>query len=261
MPRNTTRILSPKVYKATLQVPAFALTSLYLYMAAPTGTILMLFSRSVQAEACRKQQLHPAGHIRRALSQAFIHHSRQLAQQSGLPWVQIDESQQEGDSFGERFHNAFRQLFAAGYSRVIAIGNDSPDLEPAHIQRAATLLDTQELVLGPASDGGFYLMGFRRKAFEALPLSSLPWQSSSLAAALYTTLLQSGLDFHCLPAILQDIDDAMALRQYLRSGQNKAMLAVLYCIVQESTAIRPNAASLRSQDHFYTTGLRAPPRA
>ena len=66
---------------------------------------------------------------------------------------------QEGSDLGARMRHAFETAFARGYRRVVVIGSDLPDLQTADLQQAFVDLQTHEVVLGPASDGGYYLLG------------------------------------------------------------------------------------------------------
>jgi hypothetical protein len=69
--------------------------------------------------------------------------------------------QPDGD-LGYRMQEAFEVAFAAGYERVITIGIDCPELSSAVMQRALDVLQSHDLVLGPATDGGYYLIGLSR---------------------------------------------------------------------------------------------------
>ena len=68
---------------------------------------------------------------------------------------------QEGADLGERMENAIKETFAAGYTRVVLIGSDLYDLTTEDLEQAFRQLDRHQVVLGPASDGGYYLMGLR----------------------------------------------------------------------------------------------------
>ena len=96
-----------------------------------------------------------------------------MAEASGLPVHYILDDQQVGRSFAERFTNAFQQLFRQGYDKVIAIGNDHPGLTSGHLQTAAWELAEYDHVLGPSTDGGFYLIGVWQKRFQQLPFETL----------------------------------------------------------------------------------------
>ncbi len=69
---------------------------------------------------------------------------------------------QEGTDLGERMEKALRETFAAGYTRVVLIGSDLYDLATEDLVEAFRQLDRHEVVLGPAGDGGYYLLGLRQ---------------------------------------------------------------------------------------------------
>lgn len=69
--------------------------------------------------------------------------------------------QSKGD-LGQRMQAAFELLFSQGYKKCIIIGSDLFDLETAIINQAFDVLETKETVLGPAEDGGYYLLGLKK---------------------------------------------------------------------------------------------------
>lgn len=81
---------------------------------------------------------------------------------------------QAGDDLGQRMSAAFEELFAAGYLRVILIGSDLPTLPSDRLREAEhALCQGADVVLGPADDGGYYLIGLTRHS-DAI-FSSIPW--------------------------------------------------------------------------------------
>lgn len=68
----------------------------------------------------------------------------------------------DGATIGDCLGEATRQLFDAGFSRVMVINSDGPTLPAARIEEAHALLDQSDVVLGPSDDGGYYLIGLRR---------------------------------------------------------------------------------------------------
>jgi rSAM/selenodomain-associated transferase 1 len=82
--------------------------------------------------------------------------------------------QQDGD-LGHRLQDFFIDAFRQGYSRIIAVGSDSPTLPAAYIELAFRLLETHDVVIGPAFDGGYYLIGTgpdEIRVFEEIPWST-----------------------------------------------------------------------------------------
>ncbi|WP_272021800.1 TIGR04282 family arsenosugar biosynthesis glycosyltransferase [Olleya namhaensis] len=69
--------------------------------------------------------------------------------------------QQFGDDLGIRMQNAFKTGFDAGYSKIAIVGSDLHDLQPKHITQAFDALDTNDVTIGPAEDGGYYLLGMK----------------------------------------------------------------------------------------------------
>lgn len=72
-------------------------------------------------------------------------------------------AQVDGD-LGARLEAAFASLFEGGARRAVAVGTDTPHLSPDTIERAFDALERNDCVLGPASDGGYYLIGLGRRA-------------------------------------------------------------------------------------------------
>lgn len=73
----------------------------------------------------------------------------------------FDLSPQRGANLGERLDNLLTAALADGASRAIVLGSDSPTLPFEYVDQAFTLLDAHDVVLGPADDGGYYLIGLR----------------------------------------------------------------------------------------------------
>lgn len=71
----------------------------------------------------------------------------------------FQKHQQVGEDLGIRMLNAFKNGFDAGYKKVMIIGSDLYDLSSENIEKAFTALDKNDVVIGPAIDGGYYLLG------------------------------------------------------------------------------------------------------
>ena len=125
---------------------------------------------------------------------------------------------QEGHDLGERMANAFARSFESGMEKVVLIGTDCPSLQSQHLNQAFEALIHSDLVLGPATDGGYYLIGMKRKAdylFEGISWSSAEVLSQTLAVAS-----ANGLDFTLLDE-LSDIDTQEDWQRYSNQFENK----------------------------------------
>ncbi|MBL4887669.1 MAG: TIGR04282 family arsenosugar biosynthesis glycosyltransferase [Flavobacteriaceae bacterium] len=73
----------------------------------------------------------------------------------------FEKHQQEGDDLGIRMQHAFEAAFSEGYKNVIIIGSDMYDLSQEDIEQAFGNLENNDVVIGPAEDGGYYLLGMK----------------------------------------------------------------------------------------------------
>jgi len=95
-------------------------------------------------------------------------------------WLQpgwFARPQGEGD-LGERLARAFKECFAAGAQKVVVIGSDCPDVSARDIATAFEALDGNDVVLGPAEDGGYWLIALKRPA--QFLFNDMPWSSPAL---------------------------------------------------------------------------------
>ena len=117
---------------------------------------------------------------------------------------------QTGDDLGERMKNAFENAFAEGFSKVVAIGSDSPDLPGDFLREALGALESHEAVVGPSSDGGYYLIGFSRASFLPEAFAGIAWSTSAACAQTLALLERHGRSTHFLPE-WHDVDTAADL--------------------------------------------------
>jgi len=121
----------------------------------------------------------------RRVAEAFYDHTRQAVSESGLPVVEVNDTQQRGLDFGARLANAFADAFAAGYERVIAVGNDCPTLHEVDWAAVDEQLTAGRPVLGPTPErDGAYLIGMTRAQFDRKAFAALPWRGGDLIPAL-----------------------------------------------------------------------------
>ncbi|HEA20278.1 hypothetical protein LCGC14_1170660 [marine sediment metagenome] len=84
-----------------------------------------------------------------------------------------DKRLQKGTDLGLRMANAFQDGFTSGFDRIIVIGSDIFDLKQSDIENAFAQLDKNDFVIGPAQDGGYYLLGM--KSFKAELFQNKNW--------------------------------------------------------------------------------------
>jgi uncharacterized protein len=114
----------------------------------------------------------------------------------------IYHDQGQGD-LGARMAAAFQNSFDSGIDKVAIIGTDCPDLKAEIMSKAFDELDRSDLVLGPAQDGGYYLIGLRRSLPELF--EGINWGTDEVLAQTRTITQNLGLNIAELPT-LTDID-------------------------------------------------------
>ncbi len=157
---------------------------------AKQSTALLFFSRSLEEEVRNKALLQNDIHNFYCINSLRLH-SLSVAKKSGLPVFNYPEHQQRGDSFGERISNAFQDLFDLGFTNVISVGNDCPDISVSDINKSNEQLGIHSAVLGPDQRGGAFLIGLSSKAFDKNAFAQLDWQTNHLISSFrnYTELL------------------------------------------------------------------------
>jgi len=126
---------------------------------------------------------------------------------------------QEGNDLGERMNNCFTEAFAKGFQRVVLIGSDSPDLPEEYIEQAFAILQTKDVVLGPAVDGGYYLIGFKKTTFISQVFVDIPWSSNTVFEETLLKIKQANRTMGFLP-VWSDVDTIIDLKNLVRRAQN-----------------------------------------
>ena len=204
-------------------------------------TALLLFSRTPADEAKAKSFAAASGAVNTAIAGLMINHSIQTASASGLPLYTCYSNQQSTGNFGTRLADAMEAVFEQGFERVIVIGNDSPELTTALLQQACTSLLTHPIVLGPALDGGVYLIGLSKTAYNRALFVQLPWETPQVQAAWLT--YAPNIEVVWLRP-LSDIDGhsdlSFLLRRLPQSSRFRWALAIL---LQKKHAALPHTAA------------------
>ena len=111
--------------------------------------------------------------------------------------------QQAGADLGERMQRAFDAGFADGHGPIIIIGTDLPQLSVALLREAFEALKTHDAVIGPANDGGYYLLGLRKPC--AALFQGKTWSTDTVFKRTTEDLKRLGRTWETLPELV-DID-------------------------------------------------------
>jgi len=126
-------------------------------------------------------------------------------------WLGGELRVQQGSDLGKRLVHAFEDCFTQ-YERVVVIGSDAPFVSPL-TDEAFVALQKHGCVLGPAFDGGYYLVGLNRTTPNWRELfEDIPWSTSSVfVETVRNARAAGGIDVHLLRA-MHDLDTASDMR-------------------------------------------------
>jgi len=154
-------------------------------------------------------------------------------------------SKQNSGDLGERMKAAFLGAFRRGAQQVILHGTDIPDLTIHHINEAFDALKSHDLVLGPSTDGGYWLIGLKKPADL---FHGMEWGTSSVFEKTVAAARAQGLSVHVLSP-LTDMDTGDAVRQWMPEwAREQPYLSVIIPALNEEAHIEETILSARSPD-------------
>lgn len=141
----------------------------------------------------------------------FVFYSNYISQQDLWSDKQFFKFAQEGNDLGERMKNAFTAIFHKEYKKMVIIGTDCPELHTDILLDAFKSLDSHDVVIGPAMDGGYYLLGM--KQLHSSLFENIKWSTNSVFEDTRIICAKLGLNYFLLP-ILRDIDREEDLKYF-----------------------------------------------
>ncbi len=192
---------------------ALSTTALVIFVRNPiSGKVKTRLAKDIGDERALEiylQLLHHTLEITRSLSfRKFIYYADEVSDYDLWSVPGYTKRIQNGNDLGERMLNSFKELFDQGFTRIILIGSDCLQLKTNTLEEAVTLLDSNTSVIGPSSDGGYYLLGLN-KLFPDLFVNK-PWSTDQVFAKTVDDFINNGISYALLEE-LSDIDDATDL--------------------------------------------------
>jgi uncharacterized protein len=160
-----------------------------------TSQLLIIFIRNLQPGKVKTRLAADVGHeaameIYKFLLQhtheisknlpcdKVVYYSEKLQQNDIWEEGDFQKKVQQGKDLGERMQQSFEEAFSSGYEQVVIIGSDIYELTSEEIEQAFSSLKNNDFVLGPAKDGGYYLLGMTKPKPELFQNKS--WSTSSV---------------------------------------------------------------------------------
>lgn len=142
---------------------------------------------------------HTAKITRELSVKRIVYYSQQIVQNDFFDPNHFEKALQRGDDLGARMAHALEQSFAQGAEKAMVIGSDLFDISAELIQQAFQALNTHQTVIGPAKDGGYYLIGMTQ--FNAEVFRNKNWGSPSVFSDTLSNLKPN------LPFLLPEKND------------------------------------------------------
>lgn len=201
--------------------------------------LLIIFTRNIEFGKCKTRLARTVGpEIALNIYQFLVQHTAEIC--SGInsaKWVfyteypEKDDSfddreftkfTQHGDDLGARMQNAIEQGFADGYKKIIIIGSDIYDLVGEDLSAAFEQLDENKYVIGPAEDGGYYLLGMKSMNEEIF--AAKPWGTAEVLKKTLKDLRSDDvqlLEIRNDVDIYDDIKDIPVFQKFLKDWKNE----------------------------------------
>ena len=140
----------------------------------------------------------------------FVFYADEVVPEDLWPAAHYFKDIQKGNDLGDRMKHGFDSIFRKGYNMAVVIGTDCPGLSAPALMDAFDSLNTHDVVIGPAVDGGYYILGMKQ---PWPPLfKDIRWSTSSVFDETLKRCSALPLKYTLLP-VLQDIDEEKDLKQ------------------------------------------------
>lgn len=148
-----------------------------------TNTAILLFAQSEKRESTLKP-IASSSKQNVLLWKKMNDIVLKTIQKTKLPYFISNETNQVGNTFGEKITHSIQEIFAKGFEKVIVVGNDCVALKTNHLLAAVQNMQTKSYVLGADYNGGAYLIGITKSEFNDEQFETIPWQTKNVFSAL-----------------------------------------------------------------------------
>ena len=147
---------------------------------------------------------HTRSIVTSVVADKFIFYSDTHDNNDLWPNTIFNKKKQYGNNLGEKMLNAFNEIFETDYEKVSIIGSDCLELTAAIINQGFKDLESADVVIGPATDGGYYFLGMKK--INPLLFDDIDWSTSKVFEQTIAVCNNEQLTYSLLP-ILNDIDE------------------------------------------------------
>jgi uncharacterized protein len=179
------------------------------------GKVKTRLAASVGPEEALEIYMHLLQHTKKVTQdidvEKLVYYSNEIIQHDLWPNNKYNKQVQPVGDLGERMSAAFEDAFNKGFNAVVIIGSDCHQLTKEIVERAFEALENHEVVIGPALDGGYYLLGMNK--FHPEFFRNKRWSTEHVFPDTVLDIQKMHLSYKVLPELsdidyLEDIDDA-----------------------------------------------------
>tara|TARA_B110000211_G_C14024959_1_gene529369 strand:+ start:325 stop:924 length:600 start_codon:yes stop_codon:yes gene_type:complete len=135
--------------------------------------------------------------------QLFLYHHEEIIEANKWDVLNCENRMQSKGDLGDKMQSAFEYVFSKGFNHVVILGSDCLEITPEILNNSFLELEKSDSVIGPAKDGGYYLLGLNKMIPEIF--NDMPWSRSSLFEETLKGIESKKLNYKLLP-ILSDVD-------------------------------------------------------
>jgi rSAM/selenodomain-associated transferase 1 len=162
-------------------------------------------------EIYKKLLVHTQEIVTPVQADKFVFYSDSITVEDQWNAGSFHKKVQDGDDLGKRMAHAFQEIFRLDYESVCIIGSDCYELTSAIIEKAFLALETNETVIGPTFDGGYYLLGMNQ--FHETVFNNKTWSTDTVYMDTITDFKNLNLSISTLNK-LSDIDEEKDLPEH-----------------------------------------------
>ncbi len=207
-------------------------------MTQSTSDLLLIFTRNPELGKCKTRLAATTGNqialdiynfllehtseITKGLkAEKYVYYSEEIWEDDIWQAKTYTKKLQQGIDLGERMRNAFTDGFQKGFQKIIIIGSDMYDLSEKDIENAFSMLNDHDFVIGPATDGGYYLLGM--KSLEEKLFSNKVWGTGNVLKHTLEDLKETNyaiLEERNDVDVYEDIETVEAFQPFIKTLKN-----------------------------------------
>ncbi|PWH85991.1 TIGR04282 family arsenosugar biosynthesis glycosyltransferase [Brumimicrobium oceani] len=177
---------------------------------------VLLFVRNAYEESKYKQLVKGESSKNVLLFKYLNKRIVNTVKQTNYDYFVIDCTNQHGDSFAERFKNAFKSIFEQGYDAVISLGNDTPQVSSDTIHEVVHQFKNHDVVVGKTNLGGAYTIGLTKYAFSKCSFESVDWSTSHVVESIEKRAIFQGSSYVQLATVYTELNTHSDLKLFIQ---------------------------------------------